>query len=284
MKTFAAAGFVLSSLLVTGAALADDKAACLDANDKAQTLRAAHQLVEAAEQLRICARAECPHVVQSDCVKWSAEVETLVPGVVVTAKNAAGADVIDVTVTVDGKPLMSKLTGQAVPTNGGLRTFHFVAADGSTADQQVLVKEGVKDQPVAVVLARSAALGAPGAVPGPASPASGGSSGSPLRTVGWVVGGVGVAGLIVGAVAGGIAVSDQSGAHCTDDKCLGSLSGAKSAATASTVGFVAGGVLVAGGVGLILFAPHGSSAPTTGVRLLPIFMANGGAAVVGGSF
>jgi hypothetical protein len=289
MKTAPASGFLLSLMVVAAAARADGKAACLDAAGKAQSTRAAHQLLESREQLRICAAAGCPAVIQADCVAWSVEVERLLPGVVVTAKDATGADLIDVVVTVDGQPFLTKLTGQAVATNGGLHTFHLVAPDGSTVERQVLIREGVKDQPVSVVLGASGAA-APGVVGGStpgASQTAGASSGvasSPLRTVGWVVGGVGAAGLIAGVVAGGVAVSDKASAHCTGDLCQGSLSPAKSAATASTIGLIAGGVLLAGGAGLVIFGPSRRSEPTTGIRVLPAFTANGGVLMAGGSF
>ncbi len=305
MKTLVSVGLVLSTLLVTATALAQDKAACVNAAAKGQKLRNAHQLVEARDQLRICAAAGCPSVVQSDCVTWLADVEKSIPGVVVTAKNAAGADLIFVKVTVDGQPLLSKLTGQATEMDAGPHLFHFESAD-ATLDQQVLVREGVKDQPVSVVLTPAGAAPAVVPAPAPVSPAVAAeaspsppatppavppeapppaSPSSPLRTVGWVVGGVGAAGLVVGVVSGIIAVSDKSAANCTGDVCQGSVSGVKSAALASTVGFVAGGALLAGGVGLIVFAPRSSSAPTTtGVRVLPMVMANGGQLVAAGSF
>ncbi len=288
MKPLVPVGISLAALLLALPALADDKASCVDAASKAQKLRNAHQLLEARDQLRVCAAAACPSVVQSDCVTWLADVERSIPAVVVTVKNGAGVDLIDVNVTVDGQPFMSRVTGQATPLDAGAHLFHFEGADGSL-DQQVLVREGVKDQAVAVVLKPVGVGKAPAAAPpaaavdAPASPPPT-ASGSPVRTAGWVLGGVGVAGLAVGVVGGILAVSDKSGANCAGDVCQGSVGGVKSAALASTVGFVAGGALVAGGAGILLFGPRGQSAPTTGLRLVPVFTANGGQMVVGGSF
>jgi hypothetical protein len=272
MKTRLLLGLLLPASLVATAAFADDKAACLDAAAKGQRFKDTHKLVEAREQLRVCAAAACPAVVQSDCANWLAEVEKALPTVVVTAKSGAGADLVDVTVTVDGQPIVSKLDGQAIPMNAGPHTFHFEGADG-TLDQQVVVTEGEKSQKVAIV------LGAP-----PPAPDTGGSS--TWKTVGWVLGGVGVAGLGVGTVAGIIAMGDKNNAGCNSSNvCNQGTTGAiKSTALISDIGWIAGGVLLAGGAALVLFAPGGSHDATSGLRVAPVVTASGGAMVMGGSF
>jgi hypothetical protein len=281
MKRAAVLGLVLPATLVTSVALADDKAACLDAASKGQTLRNAHKLVESREQLRICAAAACPAVVQSDCANWLADVEKALPSVVLTAKNAAGASLVDVKVTVDGQPLLTKLDGQAVPTNAGQHTFHFEGVDGS-ADQQVLVTEGEKNQRIAAVLGAAAP-----AVAGGISADTGGSS-SPWKTVGWVLGGAGVVGLGLGTVFGVMAMSDDSSAHCNaSNQCQpGPLSSARSAALVADIGFIAGGVLLAGGAGLVLFGPSGGSAeaPAASATLVPVVRTDGGGAAIRGSW
>jgi len=227
----------------------------------------------------VCAAAGCPSVVQSDCVTWLAQVDAAVPGVVVSAKSGAGLDLIDVKVTVDGQPFLTKLDGQAVPMNAGAHAFHFEAPDGTALDRDVMVTEGQKSQVVSVV------LGAPPAA-GPATSTSGTST---LRTVGWVAGGVGVAGVALGAVFGIVAVSDKSSAHCTNNLCdPGTSSGIKSSALIADVGIIGGGVLLAGGVALLLFGPKGASTaapdPAHGVRVVPVVTASGGQLVAVGSF
>ena len=81
MKTALLVALGASATLATTAALADDKAACLSASQQAQNLRDAHKLVEARAQLRVCARKECPAVVQRDCLTWLGEVERSLPTV-----------------------------------------------------------------------------------------------------------------------------------------------------------------------------------------------------------
>ena len=184
----------------------------------------------------MCAAAQCPGVVQTDCANWLAEVEKALPSVVLAAKNGAGGDLVDVRVSVDGQPLVAKLDGQAVSMNAGLHTFHFEGAAG-VVDQQVVVREGEKNQTVAVVLAAPAVAPTPPTPPlpppPPATPSDAHASGAgPWKTVGWVVGGVGVVGLGVATVFGILAEGDKSSAHCNASNVCdpGTVSGIKSAA------------------------------------------------------
>jgi hypothetical protein len=131
---------------------------------------------------------------------------------------------------------------------------------------------------------------APEAPAPPAAPPIEQGSSSPLKTVGLIVGGVGVAGLAVGGIFGGVALSKNSQAN--SGHCGGSLGGANqcdstgvdlrssavSAGNISTIGFIAGGVLLAGGATLFLIAPSGH------VQAAPAVGTNGGGVIVRGDF
>jgi hypothetical protein len=275
---------------------APDKAACLAATAEAQTLRDAHKLIEARDQLRICAQKGCPRVVQKDCLTWLEAVEQSLPTIVVSAKDGAGHDRVDVSVTLDGQPLAAKLTGEALPANPGDHVVHFETPDGARLDQQVLVREGVKNQSIAVVLAPAGPAKVEGSPVPPASPVDvPPPRPAPWRTVGLVVGGVGVVGLGLGATAGFMALADKNAAHCNASNACeaGPLHSANTAATFSTIGMVAGGVLLAGGAALALFAPKGENAAgpagSAGARPLrvalgPLTSARDGGLLVGGSW
>lgn len=122
-------------------------------------------------------------------------------------------------------------------------------------------------------------------LPAIASTTSGGDAGtsakdgSTQRFAGIAVGGAGVVGVVLGAIFGASASSKWSDAknnHCrTDTLCdstgVSETSDAKSAATISTIAFIAGGVAIAGGVVLFATAPKPASkeasfvvAPTLG--------------------
>ena len=283
------AGLVLGSI----PAFADD-AACLDAATRGQRARDTHKLLEARAQLRICAALACPPVVQSDCAGWLASVEKALPSVVVTAKDDAGASLIAVKVTVDGQPFATKLEGEAVPINPGSHAFHFEGPGGSTLDQVVVAAEGEQNQRVAVVLPRKAptAQTAPAPPPSPSTVAvEGAESGGagPWKTAGWVTGAAGIVGLGVGTVFGMMAISDHASAKCNaQNVCLsGPLNDARSAASVADVGLIAGGVLLAAGLGLVLFGPGGGSGeehPATTAVVTPVLAPGAAGWAVGGTW
>jgi hypothetical protein len=268
--------FVAATSLLAPSARADEKAICLDAATKGQRHRDLHRLVEAREQFRICASAGCPAVVQSDCGGWLQDVERELPTVVLSAKNADGADLVEVKVTMDGQPFASKLDGQAAAVNPGAHTFRFEGPAGASFERRVVVREGERSQPVAVVLAAgpattvaAPALTAPSAEPRPSS--------SPWRSVGWVVGGVGAAGMATGLVVGAFALGDRS-AHCDAGNACdpGTASAIKSAALAADVALIAGGVLAASGLALVLLSPKGHPEPGPRAVLVPTMGRSGG--------
>jgi hypothetical protein len=93
-------------------------------------------------------------------------------------------------------------------------------------------------------------------------------AGDGQRTIAIVAAGVGVAGLLLGATFGLVSISKNSDADkecappdhtsCTS-KGVDDGSSAKTAGNVSTVAFIAGGALVAGGVALYFTAPRGST-------------------------
>jgi hypothetical protein len=113
---------------------------------------------------------------------------------------------------------------------------------------------------------------------------------SPLKTVGLVVGGVGVAGLAVGTIFGVLALSKNSSAnsgHCggafgganqCDSTGVSLRSTAVSDGNISTIALIAGGVLAAGGATLFLVAPSAH------VQAVPAVGTNGGGFLVRGDF
>lgn len=280
---------VAAALLASPPARAADKAACLDAASKGQSLRDQNKLVEARDKFRTCAEQGCPAMVVQDCSNWLSEIETNVPTVVFTAKDSGGNDIVDVGVSIDGTPLIARLDGHAVAMNPGSHVFHFQRADGTTTDKQVLVTEGKKNQEVLAVLGTAP-------VPSPSIPAapqgvapapdvtSSTRSPSSLPTIGWVLGSLGIVGLGVGSAFGIVSINDKNGAHCDANNFCdpGALSSGRSAALGSDIGFIAGGVFLAGGITLVLLAPSGGG--RTALRLTPLIAADGGGATVGGGW
>jgi hypothetical protein len=300
VRRSAAALASLSLLLLSTGALADgppDSAACVDAYSKAQTLRNEKKFVEARAAMLVCAQPSCKDFIVRDCTEWLDQVRSALPTVVAMAADPAGNPLLDVKVTMDGAPFVDKIDGRSVEVDPGPHKFTFTMADGTTADKTVVVAEGEHDKRVAVTLGKAPAsttptaapVAAPAAAPagGPAQPApeSGGAGGgsamsekrSPLKLIGLASAGVGVAGLAVGSVFGIVALSKKSSASsgplpcnssgmCQSLESKQSWSDAQSAANLSTIFFIAGGVLAAGGVALWALAPteYVQVSPTVG--------------------
>jgi hypothetical protein len=171
-------------------------------------------------------------------------------------------------VTRDGNNVGSAEWGTAIPVDPGSHVVDAQAPHRKPFHQSIDVPSGGASVSVNVGELDLADEG--GGTPGPETP----SSGSTQRTIGLVVGGLGVIGIGIGAAFGLTAMSKENDAtqhHCdTSNHCdpqgvqLGK--DAQSAATASTVAFAVGGVALAGGVLLYFTAPKGSSAPTVGLR------------------
>src|SRR5262249_35056857 len=114
----------VASFATAQAARGDDaKEVCASASERAQQLRDDGKLRAAREQLVACAQRRCPSVIQGFCERLLSEVESDLPSVVVTARDAQGRDLEDVRVTVDGTPLVEHLGGTALWVDPGAHTF-----------------------------------------------------------------------------------------------------------------------------------------------------------------
>jgi len=142
--------------------------------------------------------------------------------------------------------------------------------------------------PVAALPAAAAASTAPAPPPEPAS-----SAGSPVRTIGFVSAGVGVAALAGGVVVGLMAKGKENDAKsmCRDALCPASaesqFDSAQSLATVSNVLVIGGGVLTAAGIGMIVLGGHKNEArksAAVSLRVLPALARDSAVLWASGSF
>jgi hypothetical protein len=228
---------------------------CDASYDQAQTFRDAKKLLEARDQLRVCAGATCSASVVKECTTWLSEIEPRIPSVQLVATDASGAVLPNVTATVDASPVPRNVDGTSWDVDPGQHTFTVTGPDGAKVAKTAVVLEAQKDQRIIVPLT---------------APEPRRAGKSLWRPVGYAVGAVGVAGVIVGAVVGGVALSEK-GSDCPTNlgcKPAGTASSIHTLGTVSTIGFVAGGILVAGGVAMVLFAPSKSEPATASVAPL----------------
>jgi hypothetical protein len=269
------------AIFCSGLAVAAEptKDECIDANETAQTLAHGKKLVAAKQRLLVCMSAGCPKPVRDDCGQRLTDVEAMTPTLVLEVKDDAEHDLSAVRVTMDGQPFVSKLDGTAIPLDPGEHHFVF-EADGLKSEQRTLVvREGDKNRHERVVLVGAAR--APGATPAPQVPEGvapqAPSDGRTQRIAGLALGGAGVVGLVVGSIFGLVSKSTYDGAvkHCgngsngpnvCDPTGYNDGQTAHSQATVSTVAFIVGPALLAGGAYLYFTAPKAevAVAPTVG--------------------
>jgi hypothetical protein len=235
----------------------------VEANLNAQKLRRAGKLDAARTQLRTCSAAACPPALRDDCAQRIDELDHAQPTIVFDVKDAEGADIADVSVTMDGAPIAQRLSGTAFSLDPGSHELVFTVAGQAPIHRTLVLAENVKGRHELIVVGAKA------------------EGMSTIRLLGLIAGGAGVVGIAVGSVFGGLTISEastQKGA-CSTSMCsqtnLATARSAHSSATGdgavSTAAFVAGGALIATGVVLYLVgrpddprATRGTLAPVVG--------------------
>ena len=218
-------------------------------------------------------------------------------------------------VTRDGEPVESSVWGVPIPVDPGQRLIEATApgkkawskrveigADGANAVVEI---PALEDDESAI----AAPAAAPAPAPAPAAPAPPPSGpghlgdegdaqtgGSSQKTLGLIVGGVGLLGIGVGSFFGLQAASKNSDAEeqcprgnkCDTREGVTLTEDAKDAANISTIAFGVGGVALAGGLVLFLTAPSSDEEPAkaAGSRLMlaPVVGPRGGGVSMGGTF
>lgn len=217
----------------------------------------------------------------NDAQRELAALSPRVPGVIINLKGAPP----EAKVTLDGADVPNAALGVKRPVDPGQHVVKVTAAGFFPGEATVNVVEGKVEQ-VNIELKVDPNYKAPVAPPpGPGTPGVGQQQPPPppppdntpppsslQKTLGFVGIGVGGAALIMGAATGGIALSKRGALleACPDGHCPKGSQGQNQSAidsynmmgTLSTVGFVAGGVLAATGVVLLVTSPK---AKTTGM-------------------
>jgi hypothetical protein len=293
----ACAGLVLAVLGSTTAGAAETKEGCVKANGDAQALRIGGKLRAARSLLVECGDPGCPALVRDDCAERLDELERAQPTMVLDVKDASGADVSGVTLTIDGEPLPETLQGRALPVDPGEHELVLTAEGFSPAKRRFILKEGEKGRRERIVLERPAVEPTPAhsgtappgadlsvadatpaamvkAPPSTEAPASAGTH----RTLGLIAGGVGLVGIAIGS---GFGILTFSAAAAQNNACgagagcegrslaLSDHSRAMTDGAISTGSFVAGGALVAVGAALLLTSWSGKANPSTRLLVTP---------------
>jgi hypothetical protein len=285
---------VASLVLVLGSSVVarGDDTACVDSSERALALRKQGKLHDALKELAVCADPACPDEVKAECTRRIGEIDSAMPTVVFGAKDGRGNDVYAVKVTMDGSQLTTSLDGRPLSIDPGEHAFVFEPEGQPPLQKTLVLREGEKDRRETVTLGT-----APPSSPAPTTPAAPAaeppSAWTTQRKIALVVAGVGVAGLGVGALFGGLAISSQTSEKndCPAPGCAGharavdDFNAANRDAIASDIAFIAGGTLVAAGTVLWFTSrtPQAST-PAGRLRIAPSFTGKASGVLVGGEF
>jgi hypothetical protein len=225
----------------------------------------------ARKQLLVCAVPGCPKDVKADCTHQIEDINARLPTVVFAVRTAAGQDLVDVRVTMDGELLAERLDGSALQLDPGSHSVTFEATGETAVTKTFVFHDGDKGRKEVIVV--GSLPPPPPVVVAPVPLETG--KGSTQRAVGLILGGVGILGLGAGAVLGGLATSAWSKAKSA---CPGQASCTASAvadsqhaetfATGSTIALVAGGAVLATGLTVFLTSPK-DGPRTVGVAASP---------------
>ncbi|HEV8549337.1 MAG TPA: hypothetical protein VGQ57_09915, partial [Polyangiaceae bacterium] len=184
---------------------------------------------------------------QADATTELKELTARVPLVTVKVENAQLADC---SISIDGQPVATSLLTAGRLMNPG---SHVIEGKRGTDVVRVSITVAEGDRTTASLkfpapVATPAAL-TPVAATAPVAPEASASPGAAQRTWGWVTLGVGGAGLVVGAVTGGVALGKKhqidDNSKCSGDRCAPSeqdlVDSYNGFNTVSSIAFIGGG-------------------------------------------
>jgi hypothetical protein len=170
--------------------------------------------------------------------------------------------------------------GAPLPVDAGTYTLEATAPGRRTWTREVTIKDGGEPVTIDVPALEPSGGGTvepplpePPKPPEPPAPAAGSGGPSGVLIAGLVTGGVGLVGVVVGAIFGGLAKSanDESLDHCrTESFCtdegLALRDDAKERATISTATFIPGAVLLGAGITMIIIGVAADGSAETSAR------------------
>lgn len=252
------------------------KQACADSFARVQQHRRAGKLIEARSEAKLCARDVCPAVTLNDCARWATELENEVPSVLVRVLDGAGREIVDAGVTLDGKPFEALRSGLAVELNPGSHVFEIAHGSGPPVRRDIVLYEGQKARLVDFSLEQ-----APPPAPRRVPPADRLTESPGPPTLVYVLGGVGVAGLVG---FGALGLSAHGSYYDLERTCgqscpEGKVDSVKRRALLADLSLGVG-VVALGAAAYFLFRPHDASPPSSSAASFDLLALPGGGGLV----
>jgi hypothetical protein len=221
--------------------------------------------------------------VRTDCTKWLADLDSVMPKIVFSAVDSAGADLVDVRVWLDGQQVAERLDGGEMAIDPGAHTVRFERAGSAPIEQQVVVRVGDRHRSVSATFVSAAAPAtsqpvAPGHEEEQVARGGGRSLLLPIVLLGAGAASIGVASFFW---LSGLSDHSTMGSGCAVMHSC-SQSAVDAGQSKLLVGDVMGGVgllSAAVGAGFLLFGHGQPQAPASGSAMLQVQPLAGGAAI-----
>lgn len=247
--------------------------ACFDAFEQTQGARRDGRLIEARDAAIVCSADACPRTISKECVKWVSELQPIIPGLVFDVRLDDDSNITDVAVNLDGKQVLSKLDGKALPVDPGEHSLSFFTPGFPPIETKVVALEGDKARRVQVTFRK------PGERP-PIVEAPGFRMKRPVPLATWIVGGLSLATLAVAGVVGLVGLSQRGQLESCKPSCdpVRVVNVGKTLAVAD--GLFIGGLVTAAATAVIFFTRPEIPVPL--VSLVPL--REGAGVSLGGTF
>lgn len=220
------------------------------------------------------------------------ELEPKLSKLKITLDRATQQEGVEIKLDTTVIPLA--MTGSALPVDPGVHKLTVSAAGYKPREMVVEIGGERDDKTVNITPLEKIPGGEPTGTGGVEATGAAGADapadkGSGLRTASYIVGGLGIVGLGVGVVTGLVASGKHSDANCADNLCPDDAAtqkekDARSMANVSTVGFIAGGALLATGIVLNVLAPSRAKRTGMAVQMAPSVSPQGASWSVMGRF
>lgn len=230
------------------------------------------RLIEASEQyldvtrMKLDEDARDVHeAAQVDAKKELALLEPRIPHLTIRIEGELPGDT---TISLDGNVVPKALLGVHQPIDPGEHTV-LVEGGGTKETKKFEIAEGGSLEIPLRLIDRGTSIGDEREAPKDFDT----DPGATQRALGWVTMGLGGAGLVVGAVTGGLALSNKSAleSNCPNAQCTppfhADVDSFETLRLASTATLIAGGVLFAAGLTVVVSAPERLAAPDAAVTL-----------------
>jgi len=299
MRRRAWAGFAIALVVLLSRDVRAQKKSvdiCVANFEEAQLKEKRGKLVGARDLYAACADPKCPTLVRTDCTAKRDEIDRTIPTMTIVVRDAAGTDIADAKLAIDGEPF-TRDRSRAFPVDPGEHVITYTVPGKPPADEKITIYEGEKARLVAIT-AKAPTTKSPSPQTASATPAATPDTGGRSLVVPLIVAGVGVVfvaaaiGLEITAqsdetAAEGYAAKAEEAGQASDEKSrnefLASSSSRHDAAKRDQLfAIIAGSAgLVAVGIGVVLYFVQPARKNTA---FAPWVTRSAGGAMLGGAF